>query len=811
MRRTLISFLWCIVSISGASGQQVFEEKMESGSPVNIALDEVNRTFVAPVPQLKSAKAKSTFTINYVNFPEEAKKAFQYAVSIWEHNISSVIPINIVASWDNLQGNIIAQSRPALFYKNFNEAPLRDVYYPVVLVEKLMGKEKNSNKEPDIICSFNQQKAFYFGTDGNTPSTQYDFVTVALHEIAHGLGISGFISDKNGIGSIENPTNSPSSYDYYIFNTNKQQIANTSLFKSPSRDLHHQITSDKLNFSSAANVDKVISALYAPATWNNGASIYHLKHGTCGPEESNLMTPFSYKGEAIHNIGQNTLQILSEIGWEEVSFKMAKIKDTENTSNELPIETSALSGFEANTLQVVFSINNFNTTDSVDLIYNAKTKKFEGKLRLASYEGEVMYYYRAEKSNGQTLTYPCSAPENLFSFTIGRDYYPPVLAHNPSKVIVNNEIEFTAVASDNVAIGSVKIEYRINGKSQEPFTLTATNDDIYTGKFRIPVPVKSTDVVDYRIIARDNTARKNKKCLPASGLFQLKVFEPFQPVSGYFTDFNSLTNDFTISDFEINAPTGFTNANLHTTNPYPESTMENEKYNLIAQLNYPIILNDGGLMTFDEIVLVEPGEGGSDFSDDSFRDFVIVEASKNNGTTWHALVNAYDSRINSTWENQFSSTLKSNMSAAVGHENMFWQQTIHLTEHPEFSAGDTVLFRFRLASDNSVNGWGWAIDNLKIQNITTANHGMALREDLNVYPNPFTNYVYIDCANLENQSQVEIRVSDVSGKTVYRETNYDIRYNPKLKIDLSAIQPGVYLTSIVDSHFNTVTKRIVKH
>src|SRR5690606_9525360 len=150
-----------------------------------------------------------------------------------------------------------------------------DVYYPVVLVEKLMGKEKNSSKEPDIICSFNQQKPFYFGTDGNTPNTQYDFVTVALHEIAHGLGISGFISDKNGIGSIENPTNSPSSYDYYIFNTNKQQIANTSLFKSPSLDLHHQITSDKLNFSSAANVDKVISALYAPVTWNNGASIYH--------------------------------------------------------------------------------------------------------------------------------------------------------------------------------------------------------------------------------------------------------------------------------------------------------------------------------------------------------------------------------------------------------------------------------------------------------------------------------------------------------------------------------------------------------
>ena len=36
------------------------------------------------------------------------------------------------------------------------------------------------------------------------------------------------------------------------------------------------------------------------------------------------------------------------------------------------------------------------------------------------------------------------------------------------------------------------------------------------------------------------------------------------------------------------------------------------------------------------------------------------------------------------------------------------------TEHG-LEAGDTILVRFRLFSDPYANGWGWAIDNLRIQ------------------------------------------------------------------------------------------------
>ena len=73
---------------------------------------------------------------------------------------------------------------------------------------------------------------------------------------------------------------------------------------------------------------------------------------------------------------------------------------------------------------------------------------------------------------------------------------------------------------------------------------------------------------------------------------------------------------------------------MHTINPYPESNSEKTKYNLVAQLKYPIVLEENGLMSFDEVVLVEPGEEGSFYTEEQFWDFVIVEGSKNNGKSW---------------------------------------------------------------------------------------------------------------------------------------------------------------------------------
>lgn len=820
MRWTLISLIILFTTIFNAFGQNT-EDVISAKSPINIGLDEVNNTFIPPALSVKNLKSGSstecTMNVTYVNVPEEAKNAISYAISIWEQQISSPVTINIVARWEYLEGKIIANGRPTAFHKNFTEAPLTNIYYPVALAEKLTGRELNGSKEADIECIFNSNKPWYFGTDGNTNSTSYDLVTVALHEIAHGLGIAGFLEDESGLGKCDNPTGTPSVYDFYVFNNLKQRITDNNLFKSPSSALHSQLTSNNLNFGlTANNINAASENIYAPAVWNPGGSIYHLKEANMNAGEQNeLMSPFSYKGEAIHNPGEKTLNILSGIGWNAVAFKLAEINDIEETTDKLPVHTSILSGsnIDKSTVKLVFSKDYFNTKDSVLLAYNNSAYRFEGSIPLNSHKGKVQYYFEAKNGSNETFTYPNHAPANMLSFKIGADYYPPSLKHNPSKLVssIHPELDFTAIATDNLGIESVKVEYRINGVDQEPVQLNADTDDTYKGKLEIPLSLNSSDRIEYRIIAEDNSTRKNKKYAPANGYYSVDVFETYQPVKGYFNDFNAGTNDFTINDFDINTPAGFSSGILHTANPYPESEMQGEKYNLVAQLKYPVILEENGQMTFDEIVLVEPGEYGTNVNEDLHWDYVIVEASKNNGKTWEALTEGYDSGVNENWEMQFSSTLKSNMSDASGHENMFWQHTIDLTENQAFAAGDTVLFRFRLASDNSVNGWGWAIDNLQIQNVNTANDDIFAEKDINIYPNPFSNIINIDCKNLVAQSSVEILVTDLAGKTVYRETNYDVQFNSKLNVDLSTIESGIYLASITDDNFNTITKRIIKN
>lgn len=321
MKWTIISILCMFVVISASGQQNLTEDFTEAPSPVNMAMDEVNKVFTPPAGISNNLKSGTTtsgnITVTYVNFPEEAKVAFEYAISIWERCIISPVTINIQANWETLSANMLGHGKPSLFYRNFKGTPQANIYYPIALVEKITGREYNSSSEADITCSFNQSKPWYFGTNGKTPETKYDFVTAVLHEIGHGLGISGFFITENGVAHYSNSNNSPSVYDYFVFNSNQQRIANKSIFPSPSVELTKQLTSNSLVFNySADDNQKSTTTVYAPSTWANGISIYHLKKTQFSAGDSNeLMNAQAYKGEAIHNPGANTLQVLSEIGW----------------------------------------------------------------------------------------------------------------------------------------------------------------------------------------------------------------------------------------------------------------------------------------------------------------------------------------------------------------------------------------------------------------------------------------------------------------------------------------------------------------
>lgn len=812
MRRFLIITL-VLVGAFSTRAQKHLTDRIPSGdAPINIASEESRKSFIAPSNvNLKSGVTlKSDFQVEFVNFPENAKSAFLYAISIYENLIVSEIPIKVQAKWESIGSNVLAYSTPSAFYKNFDGARLSNVYYPVALVEKLAGKEMNGS-EPDIVCTFNSNMDWYLGTNGNGPSGQYDFVTVALHEIIHGLGFSGYYSVNNGSGDLANSQHLPSIFDWYIYKNNLQ-VCDDDHFNKPSQELKDALQSGDLSIK--GNDGNDILEVYAPKSWNVGTSVYHFNESDFEKSDANaLMTPYIFKGEAIHYPGDKTLQILNDLGWKSLNIDGVKIKDFEVAVNNLPVWVEINSELEEGVSEVNFnySTDKFETKTSVKLTYNENTKKFEGEVPFSIDKGKVQYYYSACTSSHQEYTCPSNAPEKMYSFRIGQDFYPPVLKHNPKKMLTNSNpvLDFSATATDNVGIQSVNISYKINGEEQEPFTLKLQGEDIYTGQLELPAGLTSNDVVEYRVTAIDNTSRSNKRNLPVSGFYNVEVFETLDVVSGYASDFDAFNEDFEVSDFEINRPIGFSNGVLHTTNPYPESDIENEKYNLIAQLKHPVVIEENGEMSFDEVVLVEPGEEGTIYTEDMFWDFVIVEGSKDFGKSWLPVTEGYDSGVDEVWSAHFASALKSTVSEASGTENMFLRQYINLTEDTQFEAGDTVIFRFRLASDLEVTGWGWAIDNLVIQSITTGADELA-EENVSIYPNPFENSIYVDGVE-SNGNDLEVIVTDLSGKTVFRETRFGTSFSQRIKIDLPHIAPGIYLASVTDNNSISINQKIIKN
>lgn len=400
-----------------------------------------------------------------------------------------------------------------------------------------------------------------------------------------------------------------------------------------------------------------------------------------------------------------------------------------------------------------------------------------------------------------------------FILNTGTDNIPPVVQHNPVKMIAKCSpfVYFSAIAKDNLGISTVEIEYKIDGETQNPLILSNDSADFFSTKFILPVQLTAKSKLEYRIIAEDKSAKRNKRILPAVGFYTVEIFNAQNPVIRYQSDFNSETNDFVTNDFVISTQPGFSSGILQSVHPYPLSNIEDRKYNLIAQLVRPIILQKKGTMSFDEVVMVEPGLPASSSTSPIFWDYVIVEGSKDKGETWDSFSPEYDSHIEECWASSFNSSIANGCSKCVPEESMLKKHVISLTENTIFSADDTVLIRFRLASDQTINGWGWAIDNLEIQTVSTAINDLITANNFNVYPNPFSNSVSIDCVAISNNLDVEILIHDLMGRNVYCETWYKVASNVKKQIDLAELKSGIYLLSLNENNSTLFRKKIVKN
>lgn len=142
---------------------------------------------------------------NYATTLGQARlNAVQYAANLIGQHIVSTVEIQIDAKMNGLGGSAgsatLAQAGPASVLSDFGSGTA-STWYPVALAEAMENRDINGSY--DIVATFNSDvdnsvvlgtTDWYYGLDA-TAGTDNDFVSVALHEILHGLGFLTVMSD----------------------------------------------------------------------------------------------------------------------------------------------------------------------------------------------------------------------------------------------------------------------------------------------------------------------------------------------------------------------------------------------------------------------------------------------------------------------------------------------------------------------------------------------------------------------------------------------------------------------------------------
>lgn len=272
-------------------------------------------------PNEKKAFISVTYDTGFDNFPQ-AKAAFQHAVDILSTQIYSTVLIEVEAQFTPLNDtNVLGNSRPLNYAMNFNDQPIpyyyENTYYPIALANKIINYDLTPNVK-DMLLRFNSQNnKFYFGTDGNTPAGKYDFVTLVLHELIHGIGFFSPMKVQNGIGYFGFNDNNPIIYDRFTQNNNGQFTTN---FTNATTALGNYLQSSNLYFNGfeASRYNNYANPkIYAPNIWKQGSSYAHWDEAYFPKGNSNsLMTPILNYSESIHNPGDVTKGLLKDFGWD---------------------------------------------------------------------------------------------------------------------------------------------------------------------------------------------------------------------------------------------------------------------------------------------------------------------------------------------------------------------------------------------------------------------------------------------------------------------------------------------------------------
>ena len=408
------------------------------------------------LPPVRTAE----FIVEYNGFTPEAKAAFQYAVDIWSTIVVSEVPIRVEANFLPLRPGVLGSAGPRFIFANFDESVEPDTWYISALADAIAGEDlaetiDSASNAPDIGANFSSVFNWYYGTDLNPAPDQYDFVSVVLHELGHGLGFIGgaSVNDSTNEGSVKiGPY--PIIYSDFVKDGFRTPILTV---PDPSTKLAAFLTGRNDLFMTGKNAvaayDGETPQLFTPDVWNPGSSYSHWDEAAFPAGDPNsLMSPQFGFAESIHDVGAITKGLFKDMGWtiNEDPVALISLRQTVKLSTGAACDTSVPTTDEIGILpgdrvcfyytvtnvgDVPLTLHNLKDTQTGDILVDVEQNLAPGASLTISRQTRIK---KSELPLTNTATWTASTPGEVGEVSataISELFFAPIAKVQPKKTV----------------------------------------------------------------------------------------------------------------------------------------------------------------------------------------------------------------------------------------------------------------------------------------------------------------------------------------------------------------------------------------